>query len=204
MAESEFVFLGGNNLPQDWQETNRFVIGELGFGTGLNFLNSWKLFEETTQPPQSLDFISFEKYPLTAPEIARHLQPYQDVFEGRLQTLLTQYPLIIPGFHRLVLNQRITLTLIFDDVNAAIPKLLAPVDAWFLDGFKPATNPDMWRRTLFDHLARLSHNGTRLATYTAAGQVRRDLAAAGFVIEKVPGYGRKRHMTIGRYPGVSS
>ena len=198
------MFLGGNNLPQGWHGTDRYVIGELGFGTGLNFLNAWKLFEVTTQPSQSLDFISFEKYPLTAAEIAHHLQPYEEVFEGRLQTLLAQYPLLIPGFHRVVLNQRITLTLIFDDVNAAIPKLVAPVDAWFLDGFKPSTNPDMWRRALFDDMARLSHNGTTLATYTAAGQVRRDLTAAGFALEKVPGYGRKRHMTIGQYSGANS
>lgn len=201
LAESQFVFLGGNNLPQGWQDVDRYVIGETGFGTGLNFLAAWQLFEEATQPSQSLDFISFEKYPLTDTGIADYLQPYSEIFEGRLQKLLTQYPPIIPGFHRVVLSERVTLTLIFDDVNAAIPKLVAPIDAWFLDGFKPATNPDMWSQTVFENMARLSHTGTKLATYTAAGQVRRDLTAAGFVIDKVPGYGRKRHMTVGRYPG---
>jgi tRNA 5-methylaminomethyl-2-thiouridine biosynthesis bifunctional protein len=204
LAESAFVFLQGNNLPQGWQDTARFVIGETGFGTGLNFLSAWKLFEETTEPSCSLDFISFEKYPLSAADIDHHLQPWSAAFGGRLQELLAQYPPILPGFHRLVLSEHVTLTLIFDDVNDAIPKLAASVDAWFLDGFKPATNPDMWRPTLFDNMARLSHTGTTLATYTAAGQVRRGLAEAGFTIEKVPGYGRKRHMTVGHYSGETS
>jgi len=204
LAESEFVFLGGNNLPQNWLDTDRFVICEAGFGTGLNFLAAWRLFEETTQPRQSLDFISFEKYPLKGEEIALYLQPWREVLGDRLQQLLTLYPPIIPGFHRIMLNERVTLTLIFDDVNEAIPKLLADVDAWFLDGFKPATNPDMWSGTVIENMARLSRKGARLATFTAAGKVRRDLAAAGFAVEKVAGFGRKRDMTIGYYKGNGS
>lgn len=203
LAETAHVFLGGNNLPQDWQGTKRFVIGETGFGTGLNFLATWKLFEETATLAQGLDFISFEKYPLPAAKIARYLQPYEAGFDGRLQRLLSGYPPLIPGFHRIMLSPQVSLTLIFDDVTEALPKLQATVDAWFLDGFKPAANPHMWSPMVFDNMARLSHKGTSLATYTAAGQVRRDLIAAGFTIEKVPGYGRKRHMTIGRYAGAT-
>nr|WP_256470340.1 tRNA (5-methylaminomethyl-2-thiouridine)(34)-methyltransferase MnmD [Sneathiella marina] len=205
LAESAFVFLAGNNLPHGWQQKSRFVIGETGFGTGLNFLAAWKLFDETAAPPHTLDFISFEKYPLRSEIIRPHLQPYSAGFDGRLQKLLDRYPPIIPGFHRLVLSERVTLTLIFEDVNAAIPKLDTAgdmaVDAWFLDGFKPATNPDMWHPALFAQMARLSRKGTRLSTYTAAGQVRRDLAAAGFTVQKAPGFGRKRHMTTGIYDG---
>ncbi|MEH6548306.1 MAG: hypothetical protein V7701_17855, partial [Sneathiella sp.] len=106
------MFLQGNNLAHNWQDTDRFVIGELGFGTGLNFLAAWKLFEETTTPSHSLDFVSFEKYPLTPEKIADYLQPWQEILGGRLQTLMAQYPPIIPGFHRLLLTDRITLTLI--------------------------------------------------------------------------------------------
>ncbi|PHQ70956.1 MAG: hypothetical protein COB93_04225 [Sneathiella sp.] len=204
LAESEFVFLAGNNLPQNWLDSDRFVICEMGFGTGLNFLAAWKLFEETVQPHQSLDFISFEKYPLNGEEIGLYLQPWQEVLNGRLQQLLTLYPPIIPGFHRIMLNERVTLTLIFDDVNEAIPKLLADVDAWFLDGFKPATNPEMWSETVIENMARLSRKGARFATFTAAGKVRRDLAVAGFAVEKVAGFGRKRDMTIGCYKGDGS
>lgn len=164
-------------------------------------MSAWKLFDETTQPHQSLDFISFEKHPLDKEKIALYLQPWTEFFEGRLEELVETYPPLIPGFHRVVLNERVSLTLIFDDVNEAIPKLLADVDTWFLDGFKPATNPDMWSDTVIENMARLSRKGARLATFTAAGKVRRDLAAAGFSIEKVGGFGRKRDMTIGYYLG---
>jgi len=201
LAESKFVFLDGNNLPENWRNAERFVICETGFGTGLNFLSAWKLFEETTELHQSLDFISFEKYPLQGEEIGMYLQPWREFFGDRLQQLLAHYPFGIPGFHRVVLNDRVTLTLIIDDVNVAIPKLIADVDAWFLDGFKPAANPDMWSDTVIENMARLSRKGTRLATFTAAGKVRRNLIAAGFSIEKVAGFGRKRDMMIGCFTG---
>ena len=123
------------------------------------------------------------------------------VFDSRLQQLVKHYPAVIPGFHRVVLNDRVTLTLIFDDVNTALSKLVADVDAWFLDGFKPSTNPDMWSDTVIENVARLSHKGTRLATFTAAGKVRRSLISAGFSVEKVPGFGRKRDMIVGCYVG---
>lgn len=197
LAESKFVFLDGNKLPETWLKTDRFVICETGFGTGLNFLSAWKLFEETAGPHQSLDFISFEKYPLDAEKIGLYLQPWLGFFGGRLQKLVSHYPPKISGFHRIVLNERVTLTLIFDDINDAIPKLVADVDVWFLDGFKPSTNPDMWSDTVMENMARLSHKGTRLATFTAAGKVRRGLIAAGFSVEKVAGFGRKREMITG-------
>ncbi len=204
LAESEYVFLDGNRLPRKWQEEDRFVICETGFGTGLNFLAAWKRFEETTKPHQTLDFISFEKYPLDVEEIALHLQPWREFFEGNLKKLLQLYPPLFPGFHRIALTDRVTLTLIFDDVNDAIPQVQAQVDAWFLDGFKPSTNPDMWTETVFENMARLSRKGARVSTFTAAGQVRRGLEAVGFDVEKVQGFGRKRDMTIGRFRGGES
>lgn len=201
LAESEHVFLDGNRLPRKWQEQDRFVICETGFGTGLNFLAAWKRFEETTEFHQKLDFISFEKYPLDAEEIALHLQPWAGLFEGYLQRLVNAYPVLVPGFHRMILSERVTLTLVCDDVNVALPQLEARVDAWFLDGFKPSTNPDMWSEAVFENMDRLSVKGTRFATFTSAGKVRRGLESAGFDVEKVPGYGRKRDMSIGRYRG---
>ena len=208
LAETEHVFLDGNRLPRKWQEQDRFVICETGFGTGLNFLAAWTRFEETTKPHQKLDFISFEKYPLDAEEIGLHLRPWADHFTGRLSRLLALYPPRLPGFHRLQMNERVTLTLVFDDVQTGLPQLMLPegvyVDAWFLDGFKPSTNPDMWSETVFTEMARLSDVGARMATFTAAGQVRRGLAEVGFDVEKVDGFGTKRDMTIGRFRGASS
>ena len=201
LAESEYVFLDGNHLPCGWQAQERFTICETGFGTGLNFLTAWKCFEETTGAHQKLDFISFEKYPVESEEIELFLHRWVEFFDGRLHRLAQRYPPALPGFHRVVLNDRVTLTLIFDDVNEAIPRVDASVDAWFLDGFKPSTNPDMWSETVFEHMARLSYEGTRFATFTAAGAVRRGLQNAGFLVEKIKGYGRKRDMTIGVFKG---
>ena len=96
----------------------------------------------------------------------------------------------------------VSLILIFDDVNDAIPQVEGAVDAWFLDGFKPSTNPDMWSDVVFEHMARLSRDGTTFATFTAAGGVRRGLGTHGFEVKKVPGFGSKRDMSIGRYTGA--
>lgn len=202
LAESEHVFLDGNHLPRAWMGQEHFTICETGFGTGLNFLAAWRRFEETTAPHQKLDFVSFEKFPLDAEEIAVHLQPWAAFFEGYLGRLVDLYPPLVPGFHRISLSNRVTLTLIFDDVNAAIPQVQARVDAWFLDGFKPSTNPDMWSDVVFEHMARLSVPGTRIATFTAAGHVRRGLGSVGFEVSKVAGFGRKRDMTVGQYTGL--
>ena len=201
LAESEYVFLDGNHLPREWQGKPRYTICETGFGTGLNFLAAWKRFDETSEAGQALDFISFEKFPLDAEEINLHLQPWADVFEAYLPKLVGAYPPLMSGYHRIVLAGNVTLTLVFGDVNEELPRIDGSVDAWFLDGFKPSTNPDMWSETVFAEMERLSHEGTRLATFTAAGQVRRGLADVGFEIKKTKGFGRKRDMIIGRYDG---
>ena len=201
LAESRYVFLKGNNLPDRWAGKDRFVIAETGFGTGLNFLAAWKLFIETAEPEQTLDFISFEKFPLDAEEIELHLYQWAGEFQDYLKPLLAHYPILVPGFHRVALNERVTLTLVFDDVNTGLPQVDARVDAWFLDGFKPSTNPDMWSDTVFQNMARLSHYGTSFATFTAAGGVRRGLKKAGFDVRKVPGFGSKRDMSVGEFTG---
>jgi tRNA 5-methylaminomethyl-2-thiouridine biosynthesis bifunctional protein len=197
LEETRHVFLDGNDLPAGWQDRPRFVIAETGFGTGLNFLAAWKLFEETAGPGRHLEFVSFEKYPLDGQEIQLYLQPWAVEFKDFLPVLRDKYPLLVPGFHKVLLSPRVTLTVVFDDVNAALPQLESPVDAWFLDGFKPSTNPDMWSATVFREMARLSHPGTRFATFTVAAAVRRGLEAAGFEIRKAPGFGRKRDMLTG-------
>ncbi len=193
LAESCHVFLAGNGLPEAWAGADEFTICETGFGTGLNFLAVWRLFEDTAAPHQTLHFISFEKYPLSAQEVEEALQPFAHEFERQMPIYLQDYM----G----VQTPRVKLTLILGDVNAELPKLDACVDAWFLDGFKPSSNPDMWSEIVFNNMARLSHEGTTLATFTSAGFVRRGLQAAGFEIEKTRGYGRKREMVVGVFKG---
>lgn len=203
-AESHHVFLRGNNLPAAWENKDQFVIAETGFGTGLNFLAAWKLFEETAQPHQNLHFISFEKHPLTKEDIHRYLDVWKDQIGNRLARLLAMYPLRVSGWHPLTLTPRVTLTLIFDDVLRAMPELNTPVDCWFLDGHDPAKNPDMWSEAVFQGMARNAHHGTSFATFTAAGFVRRGLSSVGFEVTKTRGFGRKRDMTIGVFAGGTS
>ena len=201
LAETRHVFLQGNHLPGAWRDKAEFTIAETGFGTGLNFLAAWQLFEETARPDQQLHFISVEQYPLKSEEILLALQPWRPEIGGRLNTLAAQYPRRVPGFHRLPVSPRVSLTLIFDDVNVALPSIVAPrgVDCWFLDGFTPAKNPGMWTPAVFGEMARLSHAETTIATFTVAASVRDGLQKVGFHVEKAKGFGRKRDMLTGRF-----
>lgn len=195
--ETKHVFLDGNNLPEGWQGKDRFTIAETGFGTGLNFLLAWELFDKTMHEGAFLDFVSIEKYPLSADEIRDGLSGWADRLSPYLDKMLMQYPMRVPGFHRMVFDGRVALTLIFDDVNVALPEITANVDAWFLDGFSPAKNPDMWSDGIFAEMARLSHDGTTFSTFTSAGFVKRGLMAAGFQVEKKKGFAKKREMLTG-------
>lgn len=204
LAETHYVFLRGNHLPAAWGDPDAarpdFRIFETGFGTGLNVLAAAKLFAETAKEEQTLDIVSVEKFPLTPEQIRTALAPWAAQLEPFLGRLLAQYPLRITGVHPIDLAPQIRLTLYIGDANDILPDCPTqrPIDAWFLDGFAPAKNPQMWTQTLFDNMARLSHSTTTLATFTAAGFVRRGLAQAGFVVEKTDGYGRKRDMVVGR------
>ena len=199
LEETAHVFLRGNNLPQAWEGRTDFTIAETGFGTGLNFLSVWKLFEETATTDQTLDFISVERYPLTPQEIRQALTPWADYFGARIEKFLENYPIRIAGFHCIKISQQITLTLIFDDIDTALPAVTASVDCWFLDGFTPAKNPDMWSARVFEQMTRLSAKDASYATFTAAGDVRRGLGAAGFSVEKQKGFGHKRDMIAGKF-----
>lgn len=210
LAESRYVFLQHNQLPQRFAAladapTSVFTVGETGFGTGLNFLATWQLWREVAPKQARLHFISVEKYPLAAADLARALALWPTL-EPLTQQLLAAYPAITgPATHRLQLSDNVSLTLIIDDANDAWQTRLpstdqrwsqpqVPVNAWFLDGFAPAKNPAMWSETLFASIGQLSASGTTAATFSAAGVVKRGLIAAGFEVEKVPGFGHKRHM----------
>lgn len=196
-GETAHVFFDGNNLPQAWQGAERFTIGETGFGTGLNFLLAWQLFDRTAPKGAMLDYISVEKYPLTAAQIRDGLAQFSDLLSPCLEKFLSRYPMRVPGFHRIVFDNRVALTLIFDDAGDALSEVEGCVDAWFLDGFTPSRNPGMWTDRVFAEIARLSHKGTTLATFTSAGFVRRGLAAVGFEMQKRKGFGFKWSMLTG-------
>ena len=199
LAEARYVFLQGNQLPERWQSKPFFTIAETGFGTGLNFLATWQAWGQDPQRCERLHFVSIEKYPISKQQLQTllaawpELQPYAD-------ELLAQYPPLLKGFHRLQLAQgRISLTLCFMDVLEALAECVMRVDAWYLDGFAPARNPDMWQLPVFQAMANLSHVQTTLATFTAAGEVRRQLQQAGFQMEKRAGFGQKREMLVGKF-----
>ncbi len=203
LSETRHVFLNGNGLPEAWQGRGGVTICETGFGTGLNFLATLKLWLDSpvAERPKKLHFISFEKYPLTREYIAKHLAVWNDLSDI-LGVFLSKYPIDL-NVSKVDLDicDGVVLTLCFGDVNVLMPTIHESVDFWFLDGFKPSSNPDMWSDNVFQNMARLSQIDARIATFTAAGFVRRGLVAAGFEIQKVRGFGRKREMVIGRYVG---
>jgi len=201
LEETRHVFLGGNGLRERWaglDPRGRFTIGETGFGTGLNFTAAWALWDEVAPPDARLRYVAVECDPLVPADIARTLGMWPELVRYRA-SLLAQWADLPPGWHRFVFGGgRLTLTLLVGDVRAVLPRLDARVDAWFLDGFAPARNPAMWQPDVLAHVARLAHPGATCATYTVAGEVRRGLEAAGFAVEKTPGFGRKREMLRGK------
>ncbi|MBA5763731.1 bifunctional tRNA (5-methylaminomethyl-2-thiouridine)(34)-methyltransferase MnmD/FAD-dependent 5-carboxymethylaminomethyl-2-thiouridine(34) oxidoreductase MnmC [Vibrio sp. 404] len=209
LEETRYVFLTQNHLPQRWQQYDqrRFVIAETGFGTGLNFLAVWQWFEQFKQQNpdailQELHFISFEKYPLSPSDLIKAHQSWPELAKYAEQ-LQRHYPIAVPECHRIVLaDGTITLDLWFGDIKDCMPLVPVPeqgvVDAWFLDGFAPSKNPEMWNQNLFDGMAKLAKQDCSCATFTAAGFVRRGLIDAGFDMKKVKGFGTKREMIAGR------
>ena len=200
LAESQHVFIQHNQLPERFaalEEGQTFVIGETGFGTGLNFLCAWQCFNQYAPSNTRLHFISVEKYPLQASDLVQALALWPQLSELREQ-LLQQYLAIHSGFQHIQLDHgRITLTLLIGDALDMLQQLDGQIDAWFLDGFAPSKNPEMWNDQVFAQLARLGKANTTLATFTSAGFVRRGLIAAGFSMQRVPGFGRKREMLKG-------
>lgn len=192
LAEKRAVFLRGCGLPEAWAGRERFVVGELGFGTGLNLLALWELWRAHRQSATArLDVISFEGLLMPREAAARVHAGWPELSALSAQ-LLHQWPERARGVQRIVLGDGVTLTLYVDEVAVAVAEARALCDAWFLDGFAPAKNPEMWSGDVLGHVARMCAPGARAATYTVAGDVRRNLQAVGFEVAKVPGHGRKR------------
>jgi len=190
LAESQHVFMAGNDLPL--QLRDGFHVAELGFGTGLNLL----MLAQAWTGQGTLRFTSFEAFPMRADDMARALAPFGLAMAGDLTRAWAEATgpvrhLTLPG----VIAQ-----IHIGDARDTLSQWHGQADAWFLDGFAPARNPELWGEDLMAQVGAHTAPGGTLATYTAAGHVRRGLAAAGFTVQRVPGFGRKKHMTIGRMP----
>lgn len=208
LEETRYVFLKQNGLPERWETFNRrrFVVAETGFGTGLNFLAVWQWFKAFRKAnpdaaTKELHFISFEKFPVTKADLIKAHQSWPELAELAEQ-LHAHYPPAVADCQRIVLEDgMITLDLWFGDIKECMPQVWTNddgiVDAWFLDGFAPSKNPEMWNQNLFDGMAKLARVGCSTATFTAAGFVRRGLIDAGFEMSKVKGFGTKREMLAG-------
>jgi tRNA U34 5-methylaminomethyl-2-thiouridine-forming methyltransferase MnmC len=192
LAETAHVFLQGNGLPNRFHPG--FHIAELGFGTGLNFLSAWALWDKAGQTGP-LTFTSFEAFPMTRTDMAQALGFFEPLAPWATQ-LVAQWE---PGRADYTFETA-HLQIVQGDARQTLPGWAGQADAWFLDGFSPAKNPELWTSDLMQDVARHTAKGGTAATYTAAGFVRRGLAEAGFDVTRAPGYGRKRHMTVAQMP----
>jgi len=204
LDESRYVFIQHNQLTERFQQianNNSFVVAETGFGTGLNFLACWQHFLQYAPQQARLHFISVEKHPLCVGDLQQALALWPELEQLSTQ-LLQQYMVIQPGYQHFIFQQgRVCLTLLIGEACEQLNQLDTQVDAWFLDGFAPSKNPEMWSEALFGQLARLAKPQTTLATFTSAGFVRRGLQAVGFNIQRHPGFGHKREMLSGTFCG---
>lgn len=203
-GQARHVFLQGCGLPQAWSQRSKFVVLETGFGTGLNFLATWAAWRDDPARCTRLHFLSVEKHPFRAEDLAQ-LHAQCPEFAPLSEELLANWPTLTPGFHRIALDGgRVQLTLMLGDALDCLPQVHADVDAFYLDGFAPDCNADLWQPALFDALVPLARPGAMAATYTVAASVRESLGRIGFVCERRAGYGRKRHCLRARFQGEKS
>lgn len=198
LAQASHVFLAGNGLPDRWRGRERFVIAETGFGLGNNFLAAWAAWRADAQRSERLDFLSAELHPPTRDDL--RAWPREAETAALAGELLRQWPPLLHGLHRLSFDEgRVTLHLCFGDAAAWAREWVAQADAFFLDGFAPDRNPQMWDSRLIKALARLAAPQATAATWSAARPVRDALQSVGFDVHKAPGQGGKREITVARF-----
>jgi tRNA 5-methylaminomethyl-2-thiouridine biosynthesis bifunctional protein len=198
LAQAHAVFLSGNELPARWSGRQRFVVLETGFGLGHNFLATWQAWRDDPQRCAQLHFIAIEKHPLQRESLARWHRntPLPD----RAEALLQAWPPLTHNLHRLSFDGgAVQLSMCLGDVSDWMRELDAQVDAFYLDGFAPLRNPQMWPPFLYKACARLAAPGATAATWSAARAVREGLGAAGFEVHKGAGIGGKRDITLARF-----
>jgi tRNA 5-methylaminomethyl-2-thiouridine biosynthesis bifunctional protein len=196
-AQALHVFLHGNDLPGRWAGRERFVILETGFGAGINFLTTWRTWRQDRARCGRLHFVSIEKHPFSLFDLQRIHENHD--LQSEAAELHARWPMLVPGAHRLEFDGgRVVLTLFFADVKVTRELRLA-ADAFYLDGFAPAKNPDMWSPAILRNLSRLAAPGATAATWSVAAEVRHALQETGFAVDKRPGFGSKREMLVARY-----
>jgi tRNA 5-methylaminomethyl-2-thiouridine biosynthesis bifunctional protein len=199
LGQARHVFLGGNELPLRWRDRRHFAVLETGFGFGINFLATWAAWREDPRRCEFLHFVSVEKHPPRGEDLAAVHARHGEVAELAAQ-LGNRWPMLLAGVHRLAFEEgHVTLTLGFGDVAQMLPNLRLQADAIYLDGFAPDRNPDMWAPGVLKEIMRKAAVGTTLATWSAAGSVRRGLEKAGFEVESRAGFGAKREMSVARF-----
>ncbi|HEY0883694.1 MAG TPA: tRNA (5-methylaminomethyl-2-thiouridine)(34)-methyltransferase MnmD, partial [Ramlibacter sp.] len=199
LEQARFVFLGGNRLPERWHDRDAFTIVETGFGLGLNFLATWAAWRDDERRCDRLHFVSVERHPFRRDDLATLHARWPELVPLAAE-LQAHWPVLTPGIHRLHLDGgRVILTLLLGDAPDLIPELQCRADAFYLDGFSPATNPDLWSAGLLHELSRLAAPGATLATWSVTGAVRRALGELGFRCERAAGFGGKRQMLRARF-----
>ncbi|WEZ82860.1 tRNA (5-methylaminomethyl-2-thiouridine)(34)-methyltransferase MnmD [Rhizobium sp. 32-5/1] len=194
--ECDHVFLGGNDVIARWQNATDFNIGELGFGTGLNFCETWRQWKQVPRDGQHLHFISFERFPMKANEIDRALSRWPEINDER-NALCAAWSMEPAGNVTIEFSSDVRLTVVIGTAETQLTSFAPIFDAWYLDGFAPLRNPDMWSLDLMRSVFDRTNPGGSFATYAAAGFVRRNLQAAGFAVERRKGFGAKREMLCG-------
>ena len=195
-AECRHVFLSGNGLPERWVEQPRFTIAELGFGTGLNFIETWHRWQTRHPTGGHLTFVSFERFPMRADEMRRALGAWPELMPGA-KALIDAWPAQPSGSIQLRPEDTVTLTVHIGDARTLLTAWDGLADAWYLDGFAPDRNPELWSADLMRDVHAHTAPGGTFATYSAAGWVRRNLETAGFTVHKAPGFAGKRDMSRG-------
>ncbi|MDN7744902.1 bifunctional tRNA (5-methylaminomethyl-2-thiouridine)(34)-methyltransferase MnmD/FAD-dependent 5-carboxymethylaminomethyl-2-thiouridine(34) oxidoreductase MnmC [Burkholderia multivorans] len=202
IAQANHVFVAGNGLPARWQQRRTFTIVETGFGTGCNFLATWAAWRDDPARCERLHFVSVEKHPFSREDLRRaaaHIVANTTI-SANVDELADAWPPLVPGLHRLEFDAgRVVLTLVFGDALERLPTLVARADAFYLDGFAPSKNADLWSIDVFRALARMADERATFATYSSSGVVKRALDEAGFAYRKVDGFAGKRAMLVGEY-----
>ena len=198
IEEKQYVFLTQNRIPQIWQNREKIVIGENGFGLGINFLLTYKAFVNDTQSAKKLLYYTFDLYPLKFEDLKK---VYENLSELKpfAYKLLEKYANLKDGVNRFVFEDgNITLILIIDEALNSLKKF-EKIDIWFLDGFAPSKNMDIYRDEVFDEIRNRSNKEAIFSTYSCAGVIKSGMQKAGFETSKTKGFGEKKHMLQGKF-----
>ncbi|MDO5045864.1 bifunctional tRNA (5-methylaminomethyl-2-thiouridine)(34)-methyltransferase MnmD/FAD-dependent 5-carboxymethylaminomethyl-2-thiouridine(34) oxidoreductase MnmC [Campylobacter sp.] len=199
LGESKYVFVSA--IDEIWDNKNRFIIAEAGFGAGLNFLTAFNKFKHSDK---FLHYVSIEANPIAKEDLVK-IYENLGVLNELSNELIKNYPPLVRGFHRLnFVNSRITLDLCFGDINEILPELDFKADIWFMDGFAPSKNLDMWSDEVFKEVANLSKTGALLRTYSSARAVKDALIANNFEVSLIKGFARKREMISAKFISKNS